>query len=241
MLKTSSEIQNVFRPVLPSHPHYLQKVLDTKGVDIVPEVQVNSLDDLIAGIHSVLGSDSGLGEDLVKVEKVKALMTAYKASANDWKYFANYNGCKYTRNLVDAGNKKFNLLLLVWGKNVKSPIHDHANSHCMMKLLNGELTEEQFDMPHAGSANTDTEIMPKKVTKLYLNDVAYIHDKIGLHRINNDLEDVHSVSLHLYSPPYDVCKVFDDKSGSATTSRCDVFFDGKSQCNEENVSSGITD
>jgi len=34
----------------------------------------------------------------------------------DWKKYANFDPYKYTRNLVDDGNGKFNLLVLAWGE-----------------------------------------------------------------------------------------------------------------------------
>ena len=41
---------------------------------------------------------------------------------------------RYTRNLVDEGNGKFNLIVLCWGEQQASSIHSHANSHCFMKV-----------------------------------------------------------------------------------------------------------
>ena len=34
----------------------------------------------------------------------------------DWKKYAHFDQFKYTRNLVDDGNGKFNLLVLCWGE-----------------------------------------------------------------------------------------------------------------------------
>lgn len=48
---------------------------------------------------------------------------------------------RYTRNLVDEGNGRFNLMVLCWGEGHGSAIHDHANAHCIMKILQGELCE----------------------------------------------------------------------------------------------------
>ena len=36
---------------------------------------------------------------------------------------------RYTRNLVDEGNGKFNLMLLCWGEGHASAVHDHADAH----------------------------------------------------------------------------------------------------------------
>lgn len=57
------------------------------------------------------------------------------------------NICRYTRNLVDAGNGKFNLMIVCWGEGHGSAIHDHAGTHCFMKMLQGELREIRYEWP----------------------------------------------------------------------------------------------
>lgn len=48
---------------------------------------------------------------------------------------------------MDAGNGKFNLMILCWGPGHGSAIHDHADSHCLMKMLDGKLSEVRYDWP----------------------------------------------------------------------------------------------
>ncbi|KAJ1953473.1 hypothetical protein EC988_002978 [Linderina pennispora] len=85
-----------------------------------------------------------------------------------------------------------------------------------MKLLDGELQEDLFAWPRE---STD-EMRLKRTAALKTNSVAYMHDKIGLHRIANPSLRGKAVSLHLYSPPYNVCKTFDEKTGAAAISSC---------------------
>lgn len=49
--------------------------------------------------------------------------------------------------MVDAGNGKFNLMIICWGEGHGSAIHDHADSHCFMKILKGELVESRYAWP----------------------------------------------------------------------------------------------
>lgn len=49
---------------------------------------------------------------------------------------------------MDAGNGKFNLMILCWGEGHGSAIHDHAESHCFMKMLRGELREIRYAWPN---------------------------------------------------------------------------------------------
>lgn len=42
-------------------------------------------------------------------------------------------------------------------------------------------------------------------------------DSLGLHRVENDSHTEGSVSLHLYSPPFDTCQTFDERTGHKNT------------------------
>lgn len=94
-----------------------------------------------------------------------------------------------------------------------SPIHDHANAHCIMKILKGSLCEVLYHNPDPAG---DDAPRPMK-TKLYTeNEVTYISDKIGLHKIENASDTEAAVSLHLYTPPHahnHGFNLFDEKSG----------------------------
>ncbi|XP_038852824.1 cysteine dioxygenase type 1-like [Salvelinus namaycush] len=123
---------------------------------------------------------------------------------------------RYTRNLVDEGNGKFNLILLCWGEGQGSSIHDHTDSHCFMKMLQGELKETLFEWPN--NKTQDVGDMVQKSQKILKeNQCAYINDSVGLHRVENDSHTEGSVSLHLYSPPFDTCQTFDERTGHKNT------------------------
>ncbi|XP_006081197.2 cysteine dioxygenase type 1 isoform X1 [Myotis lucifugus] len=116
---------------------------------------------------------------------------------------------RYTRNLVDQGNGKFNLMILCWGEGHGSSIHDHTNSHCFLKMLQGNLKETLFAWPDKKS----NEMIKKSERVLRENQCAYINDSIGLHRVENISHTEPAVSLHLYSPPFDTCQTFDQRTG----------------------------
>jgi cysteine dioxygenase len=192
---------------------------------------VATLSDLIAELHEVFS------EDHVNVEYVDAVMRSYKSNPAEWKMYAKFDPFKYTRNLVDAGNGKFNLMVLAWGEGHGSAIHDHSNSHCFMKMLHGELVESRFPWPSEEEANTDigTQLIPIGETRIGLNEVCYINDDLGLHRVENRSHTDTAVSLHLYCPPFDACQMFDQRTGRRTT--CPVTFWSKYGDKVNNVKS----
>lgn len=81
------------------------------------------------------------GAESVNVEEVEELLASYTSNKADWSRFAKFDKFKYTRNLVHEGNGKFNLMLLCWAEGNQSCIHDHANAHCFVKVLDGTITE----------------------------------------------------------------------------------------------------
>lgn len=151
--------------------------------------------------------EGGKGITEVDVKKLQEVMEAYQSDEQDWSKYAMFDQRKYTRNLVDAGNGNYNLIVLCWGPGQSSPIHDHANSHCLFKCLDGELTETRFRFPES-SKEMET-ISENTYTK---NQVNYMSNQIGLHKVANNGSRP-SVSLHLYSPPILECKTFCQDTG----------------------------
>ncbi|ORY00569.1 cysteine dioxygenase type I, partial [Basidiobolus meristosporus CBS 931.73] len=185
--------------------------------------------ELVQVIREELGDD-GLDSENVDVKRVMQIMSNYQSNASDWQRYALFDKYKYTRNLVDDGNGQFNLLVLCWGEGQQSPIHDHAGSHCVMKILDGELTESQYHWPenfdesklHGDSHNSKPMSLLQK--SVYERDeVTYISDKIGLHRVSNDSPVKKAISLHLYTPPIKSCNTFCEDTSVARKSGNCVF------------------
>lgn len=83
--------------------------------------------------------------------------------------------------------------MLVWSPGKGSPIHDHGNAHCLMKILKGNLTETRYEFPQEGEPNGPMKVISEKTYKE--NQVAYMADELGLHRVSNRGSDF-AVSLH---------------------------------------------
>ncbi|XP_065883820.1 cysteine dioxygenase type 1-like [Dysidea avara] len=156
----------------------------------------------------------------VDADKVIKVMSGYKSDPRDWAQYAMFDPHRYTRNLVDRGNGRFNLIVLCWGEGHGSSIHDHANSHCFMKMLQGSLKETQYHWPNNNKRNIPLD--EKFATHHNIDDVTYINDSIGLHRVENSSHTEGAISLHLYSPPFQMCQTFDERTGHQRS--CKVIF-----------------
>ncbi|KAI0379817.1 cysteine dioxygenase type I [Hypomontagnella monticulosa] len=177
---------------------------------------MNRFEHLVKEIKNALGPSSGLTSDDVDVEDLTHAMERYISNEQEWSKYAMANAnMAYTRNLVDEGNGKANLLVLVWTPGKASPIHDHGNAHCLMKILRGNLTETRYDFPD-GDNQRPMQLKSETIHKE--NAVAYMADELGLHRMSNQGSD-YAVSLHLYTPPNVAkygCNIFNPKTGEMT-------------------------
>ncbi|KAG8425436.1 hypothetical protein J3458_002134 [Metarhizium acridum] len=179
--------------------------------------QVDKFEELVLAMKKVLGPSSGLTSDDVDVGSLTDLMINYDSNPMEWSKYAYGDASRgYTRNLVDEGNGKSNLLVLVWSPGKGSPIHDHGNAHCLMKILRGSLTETRYAFPEDGDEQGPMQVISEKTYKE--NGVTYMADELGLHRVSNRGSDF-AVSLHLYTPPNvakEGCHIFDEKTGKSS-------------------------
>ncbi|UPK91182.1 hypothetical protein LCI18_002117 [Fusarium solani-melongenae] len=199
----------------PSSPCAPAASSSLKGIE---KHKLYDLNDLTRDIKAHLGGSGEIGCDHVDEDYLISLAQKYASNPNDWaRYYHNCPGKNYTRNAILNINHKANILLLVWNPGKGSPIHDHANAHCLMKVLAGELTETVYHMPEADREGQPLSI--KSETTHQADQVTYISDRIGLHRVHNPHPTHVAVSLHLYTPPNaaDIgYNIFDGSTGRAS-------------------------
>lgn len=83
-------------------------------------------------------------------------------------------------------SNNFEIILIYWKLNHSTCYHSHPSNGCVLKVLSGQLKETLL---HNGN---------KKESIFNINDVSYMHDEKGVHKIEA-LEN--SISMHIYSPP----------------------------------------
>ena len=139
------------------------------------------LNELINNIDDHLDQDDNLKNAMDNLKKY---------NSDDWKKYKSDKLYGYTRNLVYKCNK-FDIYIISWSKNSVSPIHNHPKGGCLMKVLEGSLNENIYSID---------KLKIEKKNYLSKNDVKYIDDKIGFHKIFNT--DIRTYSIHIYSPGY---------------------------------------
>jgi len=161
-----------------------------------------SFAELICGLTELFSTGD------INIDLVTAFLASYDVRTEDWNDFVTFNKNGYSRNLIYQGGEKFNIILACWDTNQASSIHDHSDSHCFMKMLDGSLTETVYGIDqHSWSLETKRKYLLQK------SAVAYIRGSFGLHRISNDSNKRRAVSLHVYSPPFQTYHQVDESSG----------------------------
>merc|ERR1712059_225203 len=129
--------------------------------------------------------------------------------------FAKWDKYKYTRNLIHTGNDNCNVILMCWPEGSVSPIHDHANSHCFLRVLDGGAKEIRYHWPEDGTSASGS-LVEKSEAVYPAGETAYMSDELGLHRIENVSHTSKLCSLHIYSPPFSDCNIFDSRTAKKT-------------------------
>ncbi|KAI3382746.1 hypothetical protein SNEBB_007299 [Seison nebaliae] len=171
------------------------------------KVVAKSFDELTSNLDKLFVRKMLNSEEL---DQVASLMSHLEVDESQWSQFAKFDPLKYTRNIISRGNGFYNLILLCWSEGQASSIHDHTNASCFMKIMKGTLIEDRYEWP---KINSNTGMKLFQSTKLETDQVAYINDDLGLHRVKNNSNTDVAVSLHLYMPPFTYCNKFDERSG----------------------------
>ena len=108
--------------------------------------------------------------------------------------FVQFSPERYRRNLMHAG-PAYHALVLCWRNGQRSPIHDHRDSACAVRVISGEATETVFEMTEEGRV---FEVRTRKLPEGFMCAT----QDLDIHQLGNSQpEGRNLITLHLYSPP----------------------------------------
>ena len=100
---------------------------DVMRFECTAKIDMNRFDELVLALKDALGPCSGLTSDDIDVEDLSRLMQDYCSDEREWSKFAMGDPSRgYTRNLVDEGNGKSNLVC------DEAPPFSHSVSFCLL-------------------------------------------------------------------------------------------------------------
>jgi cysteine dioxygenase len=150
------------------------------------------------------------------IERLQALLAASDATIDDVREFVRFEPGHYQRNLVCQG-PWYEMLVICWRSGQRSPIHNHAQSTCGLKVLQGVCTETYFAHSPCGQvvALSSHECGAGHVCASEDDDT---HQVSNLQTAGHDL-----VTIHIYSPPLRAMKKFSITGATAEEWRPPVF------------------
>ena len=111
-----------------------------------------------------------------------------KYNGDDWRKYIKHTKNSYTRVKLHE-QYEYEIYLIIWDCNSKTPIHDHADNGCWLKVLDGKIHEKKY-----------SDTLNLLYDNVYENgDISYMNNNVGFHSIINS--DKISYTLHVYSPP----------------------------------------
>ncbi|KAJ0405451.1 hypothetical protein ATCC90586_002766 [Pythium insidiosum] len=135
--------------------------------------------------------------------KVQSLLESYEVDMAELKRFALFDPSRnYTRNLVSTDHETYALMLICWNKAKYSPIHDHPSDGCWVKAIQGHINEVRYERQGSRLVETANVVLTHGVT--------YMDDSMGLHKVGNPRDDLDAITMHLYAPPYEKCRIWFD-------------------------------
>jgi len=134
-------------------------------------------------------------------EELQSLLRRAEVSEAEFGPYVKFRPGTYVRTRV-IRNEHAELLVLCWKPGHYTSIHDHNGSYSVISVLRGRMHETLYDYdPERGLCEGESHAWgPGHVT------VADIPD---IHRIGNHAESGEGmITLHCYSPPFDVIRTY---------------------------------
>lgn len=153
-----------------------------------------------------------------KGDSVDKYLASHELDENSLLPYIFFREETYGRNLIYK-NAHFEMLVLTWLPQQRTPIHDHMGQRCWMWLQTGTLTFKNFKTPE----RDDSPLCvcgPCETHKA--GEAAYIDDGIGVHSIAN-ASTRPAVSLHLYAGPIPHCRIYDECAKRFTSVELEYF------------------
>ena len=122
-------------------------------------------------------------------------------SVSDFEKYASWIDGKYSRNCFERRDS-FEMILICWDEDAKTPIHDHGGQHCWVLQVSGSIVEKRFEKNDSGFTLIDE-------AELKAGKISYMNDKMGYHSLENNSKS-QAMTLHIYANPINQCNVYNE-------------------------------
>lgn len=127
------------------------------------------------------------------MDALRERLNALTVAADEWERRAQFCDERYMRNLIHEG-EHYHALFLCWKSGQRSPIHDHAQSVCGLKVLTGIATETVFESSPSG-------LLKACASRDHHAGKVVVSRDSDIHQISNlQADGVDLVTMHIYAP-----------------------------------------
>jgi cysteine dioxygenase len=182
----------------------------------MPEKRVLTMSGFVEGLQ-------GLEDDLITRDRVSEFLTGVEIESGSLRPYVNFSDARYTRNLAFR-DELFEVMVLCWKPGQRTPVHTHNGQLGWTLVHRGHLEVVNFkwlgcNRPEnqnvvgidcLGGA-TDFDLQPLERIQCLPDGAVSTVDKLQtIHRMGiPDGGREASVSIHVYSRPFDSCIAFD--------------------------------
>ena len=142
------------------------------------------------------------------LEGVHHFLQTHPVQPESLKPYLFFRSSHYTRNLIEK-TQLYELLAICWEVGQRSQIHNHRGQSCWMAVPLGKLLVQNYKVT---AGNSDGGYCELAESNRYWMDSAHpgrVEPEKPIHSVANPLQfGQRSVSIHLYSHPYDSCMVY---------------------------------
>jgi cysteine dioxygenase len=150
--------------------------------------------------------------DRPNLAEVLEELARFEIDAQDVSEHVHFADNTYKRNLVRS-TPNYHAWVMCWKNGQRSPIHNHAGSACVVRVLRGTLTETLFEMAPNGHVKAS-------FSRDFAEGSLLGSEDADMHQVSNlQAGDADLVTLHVYAPPltrmttyslYDVSRGYDE-------------------------------
>ena len=149
-----------------------------------------------------------------QTEPLRLFLQQTPVEANSLAPYLIWNRQHYTRNLIDR-TPLYELMAICWEVGQASSVHNHRDQNCWMAVPVGRLQVENFHLVHQDLASGRSRLEPLNTIEMNIAEPCAVDPADPVHRVVNPLEfNQRSVSLHVYSRPFDTCVVYSPEQGT---------------------------
>ena len=133
-------------------------------------------------------------------EEIENLLTSVTCELTDYQEFIGYAEPYHRKSVVKSESGFAELLVMTWHTNQQSPIHDHYESSCGIRVLQGKMTETLYELVNENRVRQTT------TQEWSAGEITSAEASFDIHKISTQSEEG-LVTLHIYSAPLDPTKM----------------------------------